>query len=232
MTCGRDGPGGKELGGGCGYEFCWVCGGPYHTTSCSRPKEKGEFGSFIHFERFNQKINKLDEKIESLIESQQKGRAKFARKWKDPLALFFSQDTSFLSHVDSLRASMTDLEISASLALCACCVFLASNKADALESVYTSLDTALTDMNTLKDEVREEDGSQDWMERALYSLANTKELYKDLVRRTQLLAYIPPAYELPPSVLQGSPLFPSVIKMRVRREGEEEEEEKKEGEFK
>jgi hypothetical protein len=37
--------------GGCGYEFCWECAGPYHTTSgCSNPKTKAKESNSSSFQ--------------------------------------------------------------------------------------------------------------------------------------------------------------------------------------
>jgi len=49
MTCHR-------VSGGCGYEFCWQCLGPYHTSGeCTRPKIKGDRGSVLAFDEMDKK---------------------------------------------------------------------------------------------------------------------------------------------------------------------------------
>jgi len=50
MTCGK-------RQGGCGYEFCWYCLGPYHTSGeCNRPKVMGGAGSPINFAQIDKEV--------------------------------------------------------------------------------------------------------------------------------------------------------------------------------
>lgn len=60
---------------GCGYDFCWQCAGPYHTTSgCSKPVVKGDQGSVLAFSErdaecsshFEQRKKALQEKEKNL----------------------------------------------------------------------------------------------------------------------------------------------------------------------
>jgi len=161
MICGSNGPGGLKVPGGCGYDFCWDCGGPHHTSAkCSKPKVIPNFGSWLYFEEWNQKCVEQGIKIEFLLGSrdsiveeihqryvQPPSNLKSKRCFQDPTTVWNLQDNLL---PPLIRRKMVDIELIGRLVLCTSAIFLADYPSDVLSVQWSSLLSLVTKLGELE----------------------------------------------------------------------------------